>query len=701
MGADVDRVERLLTPVFDGYDRWRDRAQHWIDETAGKPIRAWIAPILLAFAATAAFVGLLRLLLSAAVGFGSSGRWTVVAFIGTVAVIVLVVVTRNVVVSLADPSQRRLLLIALITSGAGILTSVQAVVALTIALSDSPPTLWTVERFYLWRLVDSVPLLDIPARLDWTEPPVLPGLPGHVLELAFALVVIPPLVRVGIALYGHAEDRARERNYSEALAHRFQARRPWSSLADPRLTTVATAAGAGWVLVEFYRHTPTRVVSLTTLAGAVAAAALAVAATVTVRRLYDFLSEQAALITLACAALLVWFDSPARQALLPSAAPLGLWAKIGVTLAAWLVLLLVVLVFVWSDPEFMEALVALTLVTGFLGADAPATGWLREHVTWRPWELPLDRVLATAGAWFTVAFLVHLLWAVVKRQPILGRADFGDTASGLRQDLRAYVLRAVHVVIAAGAALTLLRSTSAASTSATTPGPWTEASQSLTAAAWHIVDSLPGPGVTEILDWRLTAEVTGRWAGLVLILAVGATVLLVALPLVRTVALWARLTAGRPRSSDALASVPGAVADDLAAVVAFMEGVAAHGEPGITLVPRARRMPFGSRVDLVFPTHPAGRRLVQAELNMAALVRLFGHESPWYQAADRAFAATARAFGAHGGPAAARFESVRSQDTVAAARASVDEYTALISQWRAVWQAGLPGGEPAAAETVG
>lgn len=691
----MDRLERLLTPVFDGYDRWRDRAQDWIDETAGKPIRAWIAPILLAFAATAALVGLLRLLLAAAGGFGSVGRWTVVAFIGTVAVIMLVVVARNVVVSLSDPSQRRLLLIALITSGAAILFSIQAVAALTIALSDSPPPLWTIERFYLWRLVGSVPLLDVPARLDWTEPPVLAGLSGHVLELVFALVVIPPLVRVGIALYGHAEDRARERNYTEALAHRFQARRSWSSLADPRLTTLAAGAGAAWTLVELYRHTPTRVLSLTTLAGLVTVAALAVAASVAVRWMYYELSEQAALITLACAALLVWFDSPVRQVLLPSAAPLGVWAKIGVTLAAWLVLLLVVLIFLWSDPEFLETLIALALVIGFLGADAPAAGWLSEHVTWRPWELPLDQQLASAGAWFTVAFLVHLVWAAFRREPILGHADFGDTASGLRQDLRAYVLRAVHLVIAAGAALSLLRSAHAAGVSA--PGSWTEASQALTAATWHVVDSLPGPGVTDILDWRLTADVTGRWAGLVLIVAVGAIVLLVALPMVRTIALWARLTAGRPRSSEALASVPGAVADDLAAVVAFLEG-ATDREPGFTLVPRARRVPFGRRADLVLPTDVAGRRLVQAELNMAALVRLFGHESPWYQAADRAFAATARAFGAHDGPStAARFETARRQDTIAAARAGVDEYTALIAQWRATWQAGTPGGEPAVA----
>ncbi|MBV1855987.1 hypothetical protein [Catellatospora tritici] len=116
----MDRLDRVLTPMFDGYDRRRDKAQDWIDDTAGRPLRAWIAPILVAFTLTAAFVGLLRLLLAAADGFGPVGRWVVAAFIGTVALIMLAVVTRNVIVSLADPSQRRLLLIALITSGAGI-----------------------------------------------------------------------------------------------------------------------------------------------------------------------------------------------------------------------------------------------------------------------------------------------------------------------------------------------------------------------------------------------------------------------------------------------------------------------------------------------------------------------------------------------------------------------------------------------------
>ncbi|MEV4416926.1 hypothetical protein [Catellatospora sp. NPDC049609] len=96
----------------------------------------------------------------------------------------------------------------------------------------------------------------------------------------------------------------------------------------------------------------------------------------------------------------------------------------------------------------------------------------------------------------------------------------------------------------------------------------------------------------------------------------------------------------------------------------------------------------------ISPMGVAGRRLVQAELNMATLVRLFGHESAWYQAADRAFAATARALGAHGHPVP-RSGGDRSQADVAAARASLDEYTGLIADWRAAWQAGAPGGEPA------
>ncbi|MFD0591857.1 hypothetical protein ACFQZ4_04220 [Catellatospora coxensis] len=46
------------------------------------------------------------------------------------------------------------------------------------------------------------------------------------------------------------------------------------------------------------------------------------------------------------------------------------------------------------------------------------------------------------------------------------------------------------------------------------------------------------------------------------------------------------------------------------------------------------------------------------------------------------------------------FDADRRQDTVAAARAGVDEYTALIAQWRAASQAGSPVGGPAAAATV-
>jgi hypothetical protein len=690
--------------MFDRYDRWRDKAQGWIDDTAGKPIRAWIAPILMAFTVSAAFVGLLRLLLAAADGFGPFGRWAVAAVIGTVALIMLAVVTRNVIVSLADPSQRRLLLIALITSGAGILASIQAVVALTIALSPDPPPLWTIERFYLWRLIASVPLLDIPARLEWTEPSVIPGLAGHLLELGFALIVIPPLVRVGIAIYAYAEGRARERNYSEALAHRFRARPFWTSLPDPRLTTVAAGAGAAWSLVELHRHTSTRVLSLTTLAGAAATAAIVVAAALIVRLIYETLSEQAGLITLTGAACLVWFDSPVRQSLLPAVAPLGLWAKIAVTLAAWLVLLLVVLTFLWSDPEFVEAAIALALVIGFLGADAPASLWLRDHVTWQPWGLPIHHVLVAACGWFTVAFLVALLWRAIRRQPILGRADYGDTASGLRQDLRAYALLAVHIVIAAGAALALLRSADAAVVSPSSAGRWTVASESLTAAAWHVIGSLPGPDVPATLDWRLTTDVTGRWAGLVIILAVAATVLLVALPLIRTIALWARLTAGRPRSTQALAGVPGAVADDLAAVVGFMEGVASGDEPQYQLIPRTRSRLFAARSELVSPISTAGRRLVQVELNMATLVQLFGHESAWYQAADKAFSAAAHAFGAYGQatrPGVGVGVGVdRMRQDLAAARTHLDEYTSMIAGWQAAWQQSTSRDEPFEAQTA-
>ena len=682
MEAFLDRVGEGLTPLFDRYDALRDKAQERLDRTAGGPLRTWLKPVLLAFAVTVGVVALLRLLLTALTGAGGVGRWIGAAVAGALAIVLLVVVIRNVVISLVEPAQRRLLLLALLTSAAAVLTGVEAFAAVTVALADHVP-LWTVERFYLWQLVGSVPLLEIPGRLGWTEPPVLPGLTGRLLVLGFALTVIPPLIRVGVALYGYVEGQAQQRRYTTALAGRLRGPGPYAGESDvPWVLALAAGAGAVWSVLRPHGHPGMEILSLATVAFVVTVVAvLAAAAMVAGFHVYQ-LVQTPGWVTLAAVAGLVWLDSPARRALVPAVAGYGFWGKVWVTLGLWLLALLLVVVCVWSDPEFADAVVALALVLGFVGPDAPAGRWLLEHLAWRPWGFPVGPPVVAACGWFTVAFLLRMLWSAVRRPPVLGQSDMLDTASGLRQDLRGYALVAGQIVISAGAALALLRTIDAVDLVAAAGDRWTPATRSVTAAAWHVVDSLPGPDVPGILGWRLTADVSGPWAGLVIIVAVAAVIVFAGLPILRTVVLWARLTAGRPRTGEALIGTPATVAANLRAVVEFLEGEAARTPLSFGHTHR-RAWPFyGMPVKRGAPSLAAERRLVKAELDRQRLVDVFGNPSTWYTIADRALSRTADAYRAWvKGRTDRRIDAGELAGKVAAAREALDAYADAIDRW--------------------
>ncbi|GAA1833558.1 hypothetical protein GCM10009682_59920 [Luedemannella flava] len=692
-----------LTPLFDRYDALIDQARRRLDETAGGPLKSWLRPILVALAVTIGLVLALRLILTALTAGGSAGRWAGAVLASVLALILLVVVIRNVVISLIEPDERRLLLLALLTSVAAVLIGVEAFATLTVALADQGGALWTVERFYLWHLVDSVPLLEIPQRLGWVEPAVLPGLPGRLLELGFTLLVIPPLVRVGVAAYGFVEGQAQQRRYTRAVAGKLRGTGSFTSDPDvPELLVVGAGAGAAWVAGSLYLDGTLRVWSLATVAVLVTVAALLVVAA-TAGIVVGELAEQAGLVTFGLAAALVWLDSPARDALLPAADTWGVWGRIWATLGVWVVVLLVVLVLAWATPEFTDAVIAAALVLGFLGADAPAATWLRAHLTWQPWGVPLSRVVVAACACFAVAYLLRTLWWAARRPPVLGHLDLHDTASGLRQDLRGYALVAVQIVVAAGAALTLLRAASVAGLDGPAGGSWTAASLGLHAAAWHVVDSLPGPDVAEILGWRLTADVTGPWAGLVLVVAVAAVVIFSGLPILRTIVLWARLTASRPRTGQALAAMPDEVVANLRAVVDFL-AVEATGQPSRYVPPRRRAWPY--RQDQAVVTSPsveAERRLVDAELQRPRLLDLYGSPSQWYDLADAALRRTAEAyrswvrvprpFSFTSGVIMQRSVNSELGDKVAAAREAVDEFADAVARWHAAWR-DSPGDEP-------
>lgn len=78
------------------------------------------------------------------------------------------------------------------------------------------PGLWRTEEYYLWHLVDSVPLLDIQEGFQWPEPLVFSGVGGGGLLLAYKIFLIAPLLRITIGTYQGLTKWFLEREAKEA-----------------------------------------------------------------------------------------------------------------------------------------------------------------------------------------------------------------------------------------------------------------------------------------------------------------------------------------------------------------------------------------------------------------------------------------------------------------------------------------------------
>jgi len=380
----LQRIESLLESAFLALDARRDRAEVRFDATGRESLRTWWRLFALAMVATIGVVALVRLVLTAAQFAGPVARWVAASMAALLALVLLVVVVRNVLISLVEPAHRRSLLLAFLTSAAAVMVSLEAFVAITAAMAGRDADLWAIERMYLWQLVDSVPLLDIPGRLEWMEPPALPGIDGRLLVLGFKLVVIPPLVRVAVALYTLVENRSNERRYTAAVASEIGGQRDFRLFDLPiPLLVLGTAVGAVWSVIDPRAGVSMRWFSWTSLALAGTVIAVMIAATLALWALRWiwwfalFLWQLTVLFTLAVAVALVWFDNP----ILPGVGQRGLLGKIGITLLVWLVVAVLLRVFLWDHEGLPYSLMALALVLGFAGTDAPATRWLTEHVT--------------------------------------------------------------------------------------------------------------------------------------------------------------------------------------------------------------------------------------------------------------------------------------------------------------------------------
>jgi hypothetical protein len=300
-----DRLSEYQVAKYDRFKAWRCRFEVRLDDAAAGSLRRWLWLIGPALAVTVVAAAVLHLLLLATLVGGTWLRWTGVAVVGLIAVAVEATVVRNMFISIAVPAQRRTLLIAYLTSAAVLLVSVEAFAAVTAAITGGSGQLWPAERFYLWHLVDSVPLLAIPRRLAWSEPAPLPDL--GLLVLAFKIAVIAPLVRLVVAGYELVEERGRQwrdvllraRGGTSALPE------PWSSAEVSRrvflLPAVVVPAAlygglgpgtvAGHRLAQLHPVVLAGVVLVAGVVGLAIGAAIIAVATKPVRALWDLLED--------------------------------------------------------------------------------------------------------------------------------------------------------------------------------------------------------------------------------------------------------------------------------------------------------------------------------------------------------------------------------------------------------------------------
>jgi hypothetical protein len=555
------------------------------------------------------------------------------------------------------------------------------------------------ERFYLWHLVDSIPLVAIPRRLEWAEPALVTSISGRLLVFAFKVAVIAPLVRLVVAFYELVEERTREqRDVLMRVPVAFPRTSRFRAVKSP--ATVVLVSAIAVVALLYGGLGPgtdagRRIVSLSpaALAGTVpviAVGALVLAAAVTavtaaavraVDSWWDLVTEDATPVSVLTAVILVWVDTPLQLPPLPD-----VWGqelgRVATTVVVWLVVGIAAQL-VWADPELPETIIALSLVLIFAGPRAPGIDFLAHHVTWTPAGFAIGRAIGAASLALTGAYLLYQVSMMPRRVWRAGQITPFDPTGDLRERLCAYLFACLQIVTAAAALLMLMQWAGVVSSTGLAP---LAAPDALTAVTWHVVDALPGPDIPDVLGWRLPTDFTGRWAGLVIILAIASTLAIVAFPVTRVVLQWAKFKAPAPRHVDGLTEVPVTVLNDLDMVVAHLDTVA-NSEPlhrsrgSARWAWRLRPRPKAARSAQV------EQRLIDLELARRALLQLLGSEAPMYRAAHQAITTAAQAYQMAGawesGPLRSMLDIDRPgrDDSDARARTAIDAYRPMALRW--------------------
>jgi hypothetical protein len=635
-------------------DSWRTHADVRLDAVAGAPLRKWLTSVAIAAAAVCVAAAVLHVLLLAALRSGAGPSWFAVGVVAAIAVVLLLVVVRNTVLSLVAPQRRRTHLLALLASAAALLASVQACAAATVVIAGRTEGLWQAEQLYAWHLVDSVPLLAIPRRLEWSQPVIATGAGDRAILVAFTVALVVPLVRMFVAIYyltgGHGVPQS-----GGAVRAQWGRRLSISMLPKVRLPrsgiAIPLVAAGGFIWGGLGRGTVLggRIAATSgfALVGAIAAATLGVILTavllsivIGVLKVLWVPISDGPWMQLALAAGLVWIDTPVRQMLLPGSSDSSAPWKLVVMLGLWAVLT-VLLLPVWVDPYLPESLLALVLLLGFAGAGAPGGDRLAAAFSWTPGGFAIGPAFTTALACMTGAYLAYLLLRAPARAANAGRLHAGGSID-LRRELGGYAYIGLQVIIAAAGALMLLYGLGAAG--ATPAAPAIDAPRSLLAVAWHVADSMPGPDIPAVAGWRPATDFTGPWAGAVVVITVATIIVVVVFPMIRAVLQWAKLKAGHLAPERPLAEVPSALLADLEIVRAFLtESSRTKDFAAIRDIGSSAEL-TDEQEEILTKMHEAEERLAVAELDRGKLRDLLGGDSPVYWAADQAVSEAADAY---------------------------------------------------------
>ena len=115
-----------------------------------------------------------------------------------------------------DPDHVRPYVVLALSAFFIICVAIEAFAGLTTLLAEqgqlasrvhSGPSLWATERYYVWQLLDSIPILDCTRTLDWHEPGFSPSRLSGSLLLAFRVLLILPMVRLTMATYQFVVNR--------------------------------------------------------------------------------------------------------------------------------------------------------------------------------------------------------------------------------------------------------------------------------------------------------------------------------------------------------------------------------------------------------------------------------------------------------------------------------------------------------------